>query len=81
MQFVKAHFGSRLSSMVMLHYGMFIKEGFGAYSVLWHSFVVMLYYLCVISWIMSISEVCCKDLEGMGLFLFFLIGVVSFKHT
>ena len=29
MKFVKAHFGSQLSSMVMLHYGMFIKEGFG----------------------------------------------------
>ena len=52
----------------------------GAYGVLWHSSVVILYYVCVISWIMSNYEVYCKDLKGLG-FVIFLNGVVSIKHT
>ena len=43
----------------------------GSYGVLWHSFMVMLYNVTVISWIMYLE----------GLSLFFLNVVVSFKHT
>ena len=34
----------------------------GAYGGLWHSFVVMLYYGYVISWILLNYEICCKVL-------------------